>query len=114
MSDHISKNDTSGPDKTGGDMTGTEPFDSEMIARLTIDSEPWLSCDDCFEQADGAVEGIIAENVPLTTEFGVHLSACPVCHEEAISLAELIAEDFNLSPDEAVARLEAAVAQAAA
>lgn len=107
MNDQTSINDPSGHARHG-------QLDSEVIARLTVDSDPWLSCDDCFEQADAAVEGIIAENVPLTTAFGVHLSACPVCHEEAVSLAELIAEDFNLSPDEAVARLEAAVARAAA
>ncbi|HTN99041.1 MAG TPA: hypothetical protein VL068_00075, partial [Microthrixaceae bacterium] len=76
----------------------------EMIRRLTIDSDPWLSCDDCFEQADAAVEGLVADNVPLTAALGVHLTACPACHEEAASLAELIAEDFNLSPAEAVAR----------
>lgn len=112
MNDHASTDDPTGHDTV--DDGRYAQLDHEVIERLTIDSDPWLSCDDCFEQADGAVEGIIAENVPLTTEFGVHLSACPVCHEEAVSLAELIAEDFNLSPDEAVARLESAVARAAA
>lgn len=89
-------------------------FDHRHVARLTIDSDPWLSCDDCFEQVDSVVEGVVAENIPLSAPFRVHLAACPVCHEEAVSLAELIAEDFNLSPEQAVARLEAAVEGAAA
>lgn len=83
------------------------------IKRLTTNSEPWLSCDDCFDQADAAIEGLVAENVPLSREFSVHLAACPACHEEAVSLAELLAEDFNLPVDDVVARVEAAVASAA-
>lgn len=87
-------------------------FDAGAIERLTLNSDPWLSCDDCFDQADVMVEGLIAENIPLTHEFGVHLRACPACHEEATALAELVAEDFNLRVKDVLDRLEAAVAAA--
>lgn len=85
-------------------------LDDETIDRLLTDSEPWLSCDDCFEQADGAIEGAVAENVALDRRFGVHLVACPVCLDEARALAELIALDLGLPPADALRRLDEMVA----
>ncbi|MGW9630206.1 hypothetical protein ACWGST_05845 [Agromyces sp. NPDC055520] len=80
----------------------------EAVARLTVNTEPWLSCDECFDQVDSALERLLGSDVPLTEEFGTHLRGCAACHEEAQALAELVAEQYDLTPAEAVAQLDAA------
>lgn len=59
---------------------------------LTLDTEPYLSCDECFELVDRHVEALRedpdAEPVP---GMAVHLAGCPACAEEAQSLLELLA-----------------------
>ena len=90
-------------------MTAYLPFGDEAIARLTANTEPWLSCDDCFEQVDSAVEHVLGSVAPLTEPFRVHLRGCAACLEEAQSLAALIAEQYDLTAPEAVARLEGAL-----
>jgi hypothetical protein len=89
-------------------VTGPE-FSGEAIARLTQDTEPWLSCDDCFDQSDAAIEGFLGSGIPLAEPVRVHLRGCAACREEAQSLAALIAEQYDLTPDEAVVRLDDAV-----
>lgn len=91
-------------------MTHQDPLTHSAIARLLTNSDPWLSCDDCFEQLDIAIEGAVGNLEGLSDELRVHLTACAVCHEEAQSLAALIADDFGLSPVEAVIVLEGALA----
>ena len=90
-------------------MTERTPFSPEAIARLTADTEPWLSCDDCFEQVDAAVEGVLGSTDPLAEPLRVHLNGCGACLEEARSLAALIADEHGLTATEAVARLESAL-----
>lgn len=85
----------------------------EIIERLTTVSDPWLSCDDCFEQLDTAVDDVVSGSAPLDEPFRVHLLSCGVCHEEASSLAELIADEYDLSPAQALERLEHAVSHIA-
>ena len=92
-------------------MTGTASLSREAIARLTANTEPWLSCDGCFDQVDAAIESLLDSNVSLAEEFRGHLLGCAACHEEAQSLAALLAEQFDLSAAEAVTRLDAAVAE---
>ncbi|MGH3331207.1 MAG: hypothetical protein ACRDPJ_07840 [Nocardioidaceae bacterium] len=65
----------------------------ETVRQLTLSTEPWLSCEDCFELMDVYVETILAD--PDTTELPemhVHLRGCPACAEEAESLLLLVAE----------------------
>jgi len=90
-------------------MTGHVQLSSEAIARLTADTEPWLSCDDCFDQVDSAIEGLLDSTAPLAEPLRVHLRGCAACLEEAQSLAALIAEQYDLTAVEAVARLEDAL-----
>lgn len=90
-------------------MTTHTPFSHEAVDRLLTDSEPWLSCDDCFDGHDAVVEQLLASNTPLTEPFRVHFNACSACLEDARSLAALIAPDHALSPDEAVDRLDTAI-----
>lgn len=95
-------------------MTGSTALSSEAIDRLTANTEPWLSCDDCFDDVDAAIEALLGSAVPLAEEFRAHLRGCAACHEEAQSLAALVAEQYNLPAVEAVARLDAAVTIAVA
>ena len=91
-------------------MTGRH-LSREAIARLTQDTEPWLSCDDCFDQSDAAIEGFLGAGLPLTEPLRVHLRGCAACLEEAQSLAALIADQYELTAVDAVARLDDEVAR---
>jgi hypothetical protein len=73
-------------------MTDHERLSREAIDRLTANTEPWLSCDDCFEQLDVVIDGLVRSNLPLPEAFRVHLMACPACDEEARSLAALVGD----------------------
>ncbi|MDF2573389.1 MAG: hypothetical protein K0S05_301 [Agromyces sp.] len=64
----------------------------EAIERLTANTEPWLSCDECFDRLDAVIEDVVLSNLPMPEAFRVHLMACPACDEEARSLAGLIAD----------------------
>jgi hypothetical protein len=87
-------------------MTELRPLTPEQIDRVAAETDPYLSCDDCFEQTDTAVEESLRPGGRLSESFRVHLLSCSACHEDASSLAELVAEDHDLSPAQAVARLE--------
>jgi hypothetical protein len=82
----------------------------QMLERLTMRAEPWLSCDDCFEQVDSQVEGLLTRHLPLREGFRAHLRGCPACREEAGTLLELLAIDCGIEPAVAVARLDADIA----
>lgn len=71
--------------------------------------EPWLSCNDCFDQADQVIEDLIIRNSPLPEPFQAHLRGCPACLEEAETLAELVAADNGIEPALALARLNSQV-----
>lgn len=61
---------------------------------LTLNTEPWLSCEDCFTLMDVYVETLLAD--PVTTampQMRAHLAGCAACAEEAQSLLELVTED---------------------
>ncbi|MEO7349829.1 MAG: hypothetical protein ABIW32_08240 [Terrimesophilobacter sp.] len=90
-------------------MTKFEPLSEQAIDRLTANTEPWLSCDDCFDLVDVAIEAMVVSSTPFSEEFRVHLLRCPVCHEEAVSLAEIVAEDHEIQPALVLARIETAL-----
>ncbi|MGH3454806.1 MAG: hypothetical protein ACRDPQ_14495 [Nocardioidaceae bacterium] len=62
----------------------------KVLRSLTQDSEPWLSCDDCFELLDEYVERRLADPGDVDTAMATHLEACPACAEEADSLQALL------------------------
>jgi hypothetical protein len=94
------------------------PLSAQASRRLTLDTEPYLSCDDCFDLVDGYVEALladpdhttadmadvadVAEMVPMRT----HLTGCAACAEEAASLIAFVAEQDGLDPRPALRRLE--------
>lgn len=86
----------------------TEPrtVNASSIDALTIDSEPYLSCDNCFEQTDEAIEALLAQRRDLDRAFVVHLRACPACRDEARTLAEFAAAEYGLTSHDAVARFD--------
>jgi hypothetical protein len=67
-------------------------FISETIASLLADTEPYLSCDDCFQRMDQYVERRVAEPAHLDVRMSTHLAGCGVCAEEARALEELVRE----------------------
>ena len=93
-------------------MTGSVSMSPAAIARLTVNTEPWMSCDDCFDHVDIAVEGLLGSSVPLTPEFRAHLRGCAACREEAQSLAALVADQYGMPEAEGLARLDAAITTA--
>jgi hypothetical protein len=82
---------------------------AEALARLTLDANPWLSCDDCFDQVDRCVEDLVLGTAGLPAAFRAHLRGCPVCLEEARSLVALVAIEEGRAPAASMARLDDAV-----
>ena len=78
----------------------------EAARLLTLSTEPWVSCDECFELVDAYVERLLED--PDTTAMPgllVHLRGCAACAEEAESLLLLVARQDGRDPGPAVARL---------
>lgn len=75
--------------------------------RLTLAAEPWLSCDDCFEQIDEYVEQVLADKHTGMPAMRAHLAGCGACGEEARSLLLLVAEDEGIDPNPGLRRLAA-------
>jgi hypothetical protein len=75
-------------------MTEQKPraITRKVLRSLTRDTEPWLSCDDCFALLDEYVERQLADPDYLHVAMATHLDACPACVEEAESLRELLAD----------------------
>jgi hypothetical protein len=66
----------------------------EHARQLVVDTEPWLSCEDCFRLMDGYVELLLEDpESEAMPEMRVHLHACPACAEEAESLLALVAKE---------------------
>lgn len=58
---------------------------------LLLDTSPYLSCDECFDQIDAYVEKMLADPDHQDLAMHVHLAACGACAEEADALTELLA-----------------------
>ncbi|MGH9114747.1 MAG: hypothetical protein ACRDWW_02860 [Acidimicrobiales bacterium] len=67
----------------------------ELARSLTLETGPWLSCDDCFELVDEYVQAIADGTGETSTTRAVraHLKGCAACDEEAQTLLSLIAAD---------------------
>ena len=70
----------------------------EVIADLVVDTDPWLSCDDCFRQVDGYVEQLLAGRADAMPAMRAHLRGCPACAEEAATLLVLAADESGAEP----------------
>jgi hypothetical protein len=85
---------------------GGRRLTENMARQLTLSTEPWLSCEDCFRFVDAHVEAVLAGTPDRETPgMRVHLSGCAACAEEAESLLRFIAEQDGLDPAPALQRL---------
>jgi hypothetical protein len=75
------------------------------VQRLTTDAEPWLSCDDCFDQVDRFVELVLSGAAAVPAAMQAHLRGCSACEEEARSLLLLAAEERGVDAAPALDRL---------
>ncbi|MDT0203098.1 hypothetical protein [Nocardioides sp. AE5] len=72
-------------------MNHHEPrLTAAAIDGLLLDTSPYLSCDDCFDQIDTYVERLLADPEHRDLPMQVHLRACGACAEEAEALLELL------------------------
>jgi hypothetical protein len=66
----------------------------EAAQLLTLSTEPWLSCEDCFRLMDAFAEAVLADaGTAAFPEMRVHLGGCGACAEEAASLLDLLVDD---------------------
>jgi hypothetical protein len=86
-------------------MTRPRPVRAERIRALILDSEPWLSCGECFARVDGYVERLLSGRPSRDEALGVHLVACPACLNEAQSLVTLRGADLGIGPPVALQAL---------
>ena len=81
------------------------PFTGDEVERLTVDAEPWLSCDDCFHLVDQDVDALLGDGSVDMPAMHAHLRGCGACRDEAESLVELAAADRGIDVERALARL---------
>ena len=81
----------------------------EVARSLTLPTEPWLSCEDCFRLLDGYVEALLVDG-DRSRAMAVHLAGCAACAEEAHSLLLFVAAQDDVDPAPALRRLRAAEA----
>lgn len=67
------------------------PLTPTSAQRLLVDTEPYLSCDECFARIDEYVERTVHVPGHRDPLMETHLSGCGVCADEAAALAELLA-----------------------
>ena len=79
---------------------------AQVVRRLTLDTEPYLSCDDCFDMVDGYVEALLSDPDHDLPAMRTHLAGCAACAEEARSLILLVAEQDALDAAAALLRIQ--------
>jgi hypothetical protein len=65
---------------------------AETIGRLLADTDPYLSCDDCFARLDEYVERRIADSHHEDLAMTTHLAGCGACADEADALLTLLGQ----------------------
>jgi hypothetical protein len=68
----------------------TPRLDLQTVANLLAETDPYLSCDDCFSRIDVYIEATRADPQYRDVAMEVHLAGCSACAEEAASLEELL------------------------
>ena len=82
------------------------PLSPQAARGLTLDTAPYLSCDDCFDLVDTYVEALLSDPDHDLPAMRIHLTGCAACAEEARSLLQLVAKQDGLDPAPALRRLE--------
>ncbi|MEO8518120.1 MAG: hypothetical protein ABI438_02985 [Dermatophilaceae bacterium] len=82
------------------------PLSPQTTRRLTLDTEPFLSCDDCFDMVDRYAEALLSDPDHDQPAMRTHLAGCTACAEEARSLILLVAEQDGLDPEPALRRIQ--------
>jgi hypothetical protein len=78
------------------------------VRRLLAVTDPWLSCDECFDDLDVVIDAVVGTGAGMSDRFRVHLHACDACDEEAGCLAALAAQGLGVTPWTARERFVAA------
>lgn len=63
---------------------------SAILDSLLLDTSPYLSCDECFDQLDTYVERLHEDPTHRDAPMQVHLHACAACAEEAEALMDML------------------------
>jgi hypothetical protein len=66
------------------------PLTDDTMARLLLDTEPYLSCDECFALMDEYVDRRVLEPGYDSPQMRTHLEGCGACAEEAEALLSLV------------------------
>ena len=74
-------------------MTQTRGVNAKIIASLLADTNPYLSCDDCFLRLDEYVERRVADPLYEVQAVKAHMAGCGACAEEVATLQELLRQD---------------------
>ncbi|HVE27877.1 MAG TPA: hypothetical protein VNC22_20865 [Sporichthya sp.] len=77
-------------------MTSPPPPLADVVEALTKDTDPYLSCDECFDAICAYVERSAADEGYDDEAMRKHLLGCPACADEAVALAELGGADAAL------------------
>jgi hypothetical protein len=83
-----------------------KPLSLQVARGLILDTEPYLSCDDCFNLVDTYVEALLTDPDHDQPTMRTHLAGCAACAEEARSLILLVAEQDGLDPEPALHRIQ--------
>ena len=70
--------------------TPRPPLSPAAVDALVLDTMPYLSCDECFDQMDTYVEAIVNEPGHHARAMAAPLRGCPACAEEADALTDLV------------------------
>jgi len=74
-------------------MTTRTPRPGDVVASLLANTDPYLSCDECFDRLDKYVEQLAGDPHHDDLAMRIHLLACAACADEAVALMELITAD---------------------
>jgi hypothetical protein len=68
----------------------TTQLTATTVERLLVDTDPYLSCDECFARIDEYVDRLASVPGHRDVLMETHLRGCGVCAEEAAALTELV------------------------
>jgi hypothetical protein len=86
----------------GRDVRCSPAAGPEAVRRLTVDTDPWLFCFDCFDLVERFVEQVLTDPRRDMPAMRAHPAGCLACSEEATSLLLLAALDTGIDPEAAL------------
>lgn len=103
----MTTNDLPNKDMASKDMASSgRLLDEAAVHALTLSTDPYLSCDECFDLVDKLADTLLADpSTEAMQPLRIHLRGCPACAEEAESLVALLAEDAGIDAGPVLARL---------